>query len=289
MRFNMRVLHFPFGLSLSKPLLIAAFAACSASAFASTQFPEQRIVPGGIAILDLGPAPQKPKARFNDKPVMVLGDASGWTAVVGIPLAAQPGTEMLSVQGAGPAQRSITIEPMQYAEQRLNVAPGKVDLSKKDLARHEREREHQAKVMATFTEKPPATLRMLVPTEGRRSSSFGLRRIFNGQSRNPHNGMDIAAPNGTPVRAPLAGKVIDTGDYFFNGNTVWIDHGAGLLTMYCHLSAIHVKPGDTVAAGDLIASVGSTGRSTGPHLHWSIMLNRTMVDPALFIGTSEVR
>jgi murein DD-endopeptidase MepM/ murein hydrolase activator NlpD len=275
---------------MSRKKLAVVFAALivNLTAQATTQLPEQRIVPGGVAILDLGPAPQKPKARFNDKPVMVLGDAGNWIAVVGIPLAAQPGTEVVSVQGAGPAQRSITIEPMQYAEQRLNVAPGKVDLSKKDLARHEREREHQAKVIATFTEKPPATLRMLVPTEGRRSSSFGLRRIFNGQSRNPHSGMDIAAPAGTEVRAPLRGKVIDTGDYFFNGNTVWIDHGAGLLTLYCHLSAIHVKPGDTVAAGDLIASVGSTGRSTGPHLHWSVMLNRTMVDPALFLLASGV-
>jgi murein DD-endopeptidase MepM/ murein hydrolase activator NlpD len=270
-------------MSRTKLAVLFTTVVVSLAAQANPQLPEQRIVPGGVAILDLGPAPQKPKASFNGKTVMVLGDASNWTAVVGIPLAAQPGTEVVSVQGAGPAQRSITIEPMQYAEQRLNVAPGKVDLSKKDLARHEREREHQAKVIATFTEKPPATLRMLVPTEGRRSSSFGLRRIFNGQSRNPHSGMDIAAPNGTQVRAPLAGKVIDTGDYFFNGNTVWIDHGAGLLTLYCHLSAIHVKPGDVVAASDLIASVGSTGRSTGPHLHWSVMLNRTMVDPALFI------
>ena len=146
--------------------------------------------------------------------------------------------------GQAEARLPLVVGEAGYAEQRLKVPPGKVDLSPADLARYERERVHLAAVAATRSDSVPATLRMQPPTAGPPSSSFGLRRFFNGQARNPHSGMDIAAPTGTPVLAPAAGRVIDVGDYFFNGNTVWIDHGGGLLSMMCHLSRTDVKTGD---------------------------------------------
>lgn len=252
----------------------------------AVELPQQRLVPGGVAVIDLGPSTARPKARIGGVPALVVGDTAQWTAVLGIPLSAAPGRIEwhVSRSGEGDTAQSFTIDAGAYAEQRLTVPPGKVDLSKKDLARYERERVHLAAVTATHSDTTPASLSMRQPTAGPRSSSFGLRRFFNGQSRNPHSGMDFAAPTGTPVSAAAAGRVIDVGDYFFNGNTVWLDHGGGLLTMYCHLSATAVKPGDQVEPGDAIGSVGATGRATGPHLHWSISLNRVMVDPALFLA-----
>ncbi|HEU5297705.1 MAG TPA: peptidoglycan DD-metalloendopeptidase family protein [Burkholderiaceae bacterium] len=259
---------------------------CSAAA---PELPTPLVVPGGVATLPLGPAPTRPHAYSAGVPVMVLGDSTGWVAVLGIPLSAKPGSGALLVRRAGHADTQVTyaIEAKQYAEQHLKVPQRTVDLSKEDLARYERERAHQNEVIATFSEQWPQGLRMRPPTPGVRSSSFGLRRVFNGQPRSPHSGMDIAAAEGTPVVAPADGRVIDTGNYFFNGNTVWIDHGAGLLTMLCHLSAVDVKPGDAVSAGQRVGAVGATGRVTGAHLHWSLSLNRTMVDPELFVRDDE--
>ena len=287
-----------------------ALAAPSGKQKSGVAWPRASHVPGGIARLALGAAAVRPVAHLSDGgnagsvPVLVLGDALQWTALVGIPLGATPGQAFISVQTQGGGQREVgyTIAAKRYLEQRLTVAPGTVDLSPENEARYERERMHLAKVMATFTEPvaepvkdaataanaanvaPSFSLRMQVPTLGRRSSSFGLRRVFNGKARNPHSGMDIAAATGTPVHAPLPGNVIDTGDYFFNGNTVWLDHGGGLISMMCHLRAIDVKPGDVLQTGDRLGAVGATGRVTGPHLHWGVLLNRTMVDPALFLG-----
>lgn len=250
-------------------------------------FPNVLAVPGGVARIALGEAAERPTARTGDIPLLVVGSARAWVALVGIPLTVAPGRAFISVESPGADARNLpyTIRSRKYAEQRLNVEPKHVDLSREDQARFERERVHQLEVMAIFSTPLPegTTLAMQAPVHGRRSSSFGLRRVFNGQPRAPHSGMDIAAPLGEPVHAPLAARVVDTGDYFFNGNTVWLDHGGGLLTLHCHLSAIDVKPGDTLRAGDRLGAVGTTGRVTGPHLHFGVLLNRTMVDPALFL------
>lgn len=249
-------------------------------------WPTASQVPGGVAWLSLGAAATRPVAQAGNVPLLVLGDVLEWTALVGIPLSALPGEASITLQTTTGSQRKIayTIAPKRYSEQRLKVAPGTVDLSPDNQTRYESERAHLTQVMATFSEPLPQLLRMRVPVPGRRSGSFGLRRVFNGQSRNPHSGMDIAAGTGTPVVAPLPGRVIDTGDYFFNGNTVWLDHGGGLLSMVCHLSRIQVKVGDVLQAGDRVGAVGATGRVTGPHLHWGVMLNQAMVDPALFLA-----
>jgi murein DD-endopeptidase MepM/ murein hydrolase activator NlpD len=263
-----------------------ALVACGARAAPAAGLPAARPVPGGIAIVDLGPAGTPAPAAYRDaERVLVREDAGRWYAVVGIPLAAPPGPEVLSVRAAGAPARSIgfAVEPKEYATQSLKVEARHVDLSPEDLARYQKERTRLERVLATWSEAPPATLAFAPPVAGTRSSSFGSRRVFNGQARSPHTGMDIAAGAGQPVVAPAAGRVVDTGAYFFNGNTVIVDHGEGLLTLYCHLSRIDVQAGQTVEAGTRLGLVGATGRATGPHLHFGVMLNRAWVDPELFL------
>jgi murein DD-endopeptidase MepM/ murein hydrolase activator NlpD len=251
----------------------------------TTPRPRSADVPGGVARVDLGRALAPPRASLDSRRVLVIRDASNWLAWVGIGLDVAPGSTLsLRVESeAGTREIALPVRPKQYAVQRLKVAPRHVHLSADDLARHERERAHLREVLARWSEEPPSTLRLQVPTAGRRSSSFGLRRVFNGESRNPHSGMDIAAPTGTPVLAAGDGAVIDRGDYFFNGNTLIVDHGQGLLTLYCHLDRIDAEVGTRISAGDAMGTVGATGRVTGPHLHFSVYLNATAVDPALFL------
>lgn len=262
----------------------AALGLCPTPA-SSFDLPHENAVPGGVKIIRLDEAGSAlPYVDADGHRALVIRDGASWVAVIGIALSAPLGEEQITVRGTdGRHEISFAVGAKQYASQSLKVAPRQVNLSKADLARVSEERVRIEHALAHFSEPPPDSLILAQPVPGPRSSSFGLRRIFNGESRNPHSGMDIAAPAGTPVLVPIAGTVVDTGGYFFNGNTVFIDHGRGLISMYCHLSAIDVKPGQRLAAGTRIGAVGMTGRATGPHLHWGLSLNHVWVDPELFV------
>ena len=245
-------------------------------------------VPGGVAVVPLGTGRQAPQASYDGRRVMVVRDSDGqWIALVGIALGTAPGRQTLLVQG-GPAA-SFQVGTKEYAAQHIKLKNRRqVTPNPDDLKRIERELDLQLTAYRNYRDGVvPSNVMLDRPVDGRLSSPFGLRRFFNGQERNPHSGLDFAVPAGTPVKAPAAGRVVLVGNYFFNGNTVFVDHGQGFISMFCHLSAIDVKVGDEVARGAVVGKVGATGRATGPHLHWNVSLNDVRVDPAIFIGAAR--
>jgi murein DD-endopeptidase MepM/ murein hydrolase activator NlpD len=244
--------------------------------------PENSARPGGVAIIDVGSTRLPiPDVSFGDKHVLVMQDADRWKAVVGIPLDTDPGATDIYVNGI---KVTVPIIEHAYAEQRLTVKnQSHVTPDQAQLDRIGSERKIIDAALNNFRQVPVETISLVAPVDGPRGSSFGKRRFFNDQPRAPHKGMDIAAAEGVPITAPLKGIVTATGDYFFNGNTVIIDHGQGYVTMYCHLSEIAVEKGQQVTAGEAIGAVGATGRVTGPHLHFGTYLNGTAVDPAILL------
>lgn len=245
--------------------------------------PKHQPVPGGVAIVPLSSGES---ATYKNLPVMVMEDEGQSFAVVGIPLSAKPGNHQLETSSG---TIRFAVNSKDYETQRLTIKnKRKVNPLDQDMSRIRRDRAEIDAAFVNFDTNFPTTTEFTLPAIGPISSPFGLRRILNDQPRSPHSGLDIAAGDKEPVTAPAPGKVVATGDYFFNGNTVLLDHGQGLITMYCHMSRIDVKKGDTVTRNQQLGAIGQTGRVTGPHLHWSVSLNNARVDPGLFLSESLV-
>jgi murein DD-endopeptidase MepM/ murein hydrolase activator NlpD len=250
--------------------------------------PRSSNVPGGIAIIPLGSLSTfsgMPQTWLGDQPVLVTSDHNEWYAVVGLPLDMEPGAHELRVK-IGEASKTLDfmVNSKSYPEERITLKDkSKVELSPADEARAVREIAVIKDLEHHWKAGQHTDLAFILPVNGRLVGRFGLRRFFNGEPRSPHAGLDMAAARGTPVKASAQGEVLAVGDYFFNGRTIFVDHGNGLITMYCHLDRIDVKAGETVSKGQVIGLSGETGRVTGPHLHWSVVLNGAMVDPELFI------
>ena len=247
-------------------------------------------VPGGVAVIPLPDDADPASVRYNDRRIMTTHSGNNHYAIIGLALGTKPGTHYLAAKTVSnkPLRLSFQVADKQYESQHITIKDKrKVNPEKGDMVRIGRETRQIKTALRHWSDRDAVTLNFIKPVNGPTSSPFGLRRFFNEQPRKPHSGLDIAAPEGTPILAPASGTVIDTGNYFFNGNTVFIDHGQGLVTMYCHMSRIDVKPGQAVTTGEPIGLVGMTGRVTGPHLHWGVSLNDARVDPILFLPADQ--
>lgn len=276
-----------------KRVLLAVLGACAAFNAWADWLPREDPVPGGIAWVEIGPATDpSPRVFLGPDRIMVVRHANTWLAVVGVPLALKPGDHELTVLDAGnhPSTRRFSVRPKTYRAQHITLKDQRmVDPTPADLERIGREQTDMTRLFTAWREVEATLLTFQFPVEGRLSGAFGTRRFFNEQERQPHSGVDIAAPRGTPVVAPADGVVTGIGDYFFNGRTVFLDHGQGLISMYNHLDRVAVTVGEKVARGQRIGNVGMTGRVTGPHLHWTMSLNNTRVDPLLFVSEESIK
>ena len=246
------------------------------------------VKPGEVlAITVRSPVPLTAIAvTLGDRPVPVWRDSpTTWRGLAGLDVEQAPGPIVLKAGGtaanAPPVARTVTlqVEPAAFAERTLTVAPRFVDPPASARPRIEREAKQLHAIYETVsTDRAPGPF--VAPVPHRRSSPFGARSIFNGVPRERHGGLDFASPSGAVIHAPAAGKVVLVAPLYFTGNTVVIDHGRGLYSVLAHMRRTLVRPGQVVAQGARLGTVGMTGRATGPHLHWTVRLGGTRIDPA---------
>ncbi len=226
------------------------------------------------------------RGRFHDRPVAFYsgGEPGRWHALLGADLDDPFGPtelriELRETRGLTIVRVPIEVKAASFGTQAITLPKAVVDLDAKTLARVNAE---QARVASLLEGISPERLwrgPFLLPAEGQIAGSFGMRRLLNGQPRSPHSGEDIVAPRGTPVRAANSGVVRLVDDLFFSGKSVILDHGLGLFTLYFHLSESSVREAATVTRGEVIGTVGASGRVTGPHLHWGAVLGGARVNP----------
>lgn len=207
-----------------------------------------------------------------------------YAGLLGLDLDDRPGRHELTIDVVYPQRTerrrlSVTVLKATYPVQQLTLPSAMVDLDAATLARVKAEAGVIRQAFDGVVPHPLWRETFRAPVSGKSSGRFGSRRVINGQPKNPHSGEDIAAPEGTAVSVMNDGIVRLTMDHFFTGKGVIVDHGLGLFSMYFHLSRVDVEPGQTMTSGQVIGAVGSTGRATGPHLHWGVRLNGARVDP----------
>ena len=225
------------------------------------------------------------EVQWRNRTIPLIRSGNGWVAIIGADLDLGAGdypapvTFRYSDGRREVIDEAIRVEPKSFPITRLTVEPRFVELSPENLERSRRESQRLGQVFAQITPDILWDDGFVVPIPNARGSNFGHRRVFNDQPRNPHSGADISAAAGTTIRSTSRGRVVETGDYFFNGNTVVVDHGLGIYSVYLHLSQIDVEPGQMIEGGEVVGLVGATGRVTGPHLHWGFRIQNARIDP----------
>lgn len=242
------------------------------------------VQPGELVLLTvtLPAAATRLQVSAFDKAILPWrGENNTWHALVGIDLGVAPGAHPVTFRTANGlgGRHVLDVKAKSYRTRHLTVEPSFVDPPAEVQDRIVREARQLNVIWASETPEPYWTGPFVRPVPHDANSAFGSRSVFNGQPRNPHGGADFASPAGTPVAAPNAGRVVVAGDLYYTGGTVAIDHGLGLISLVAHLSSIDVAEGDLVAAGDVVGTVGATGRVTGPHLHWTVRARGARVDP----------
>jgi murein DD-endopeptidase MepM/ murein hydrolase activator NlpD len=232
------------------------------------------------------PGVKSMELRWSDKKVPVVYAGNKWETVVGIDLDTKPGDHEGEVEvkySDGRAEKRpivFHVASVKFPTTELTVDDQYVELSPANQQRAARETKELDRIYAAITPEILWSSPFRSPIPGQtKGSNFGHRRVFNGQPRAPHSGADLKASTGTPIHATNRGRVMLAKNLFFTGNTVVLDHGLGIYTIYAHLSKIDVKVGETVEEHQLLGLAGATGRVTGPHLHWAARIQGARVDP----------
>jgi murein DD-endopeptidase MepM/ murein hydrolase activator NlpD len=264
-----------FIITLCLPLLVHAETARQPEIILEPNTPG----PGDIMTVTVKGADAPVEGKFGDKKIYFNPSKDSFKAVLGIDLFTEPGTYNLDISINGTVlSRAVTVIKKAYPVQKLTLPKEMVELSPENEARVERE---QLKMAAIW---PNETGRVwdgdfINPREGEIVTTFGVRRVINKIPKSPHSGVDVEAEEGEEVHAPNNGVAVLIDEQFYSGKSLILDHGQGIYTMFFHLSKILVTPGQQVKRGDVIALVGSTGRSTGAHLHWGVRMQGARVDP----------
>jgi len=252
-------------------------------------FPNEQLSPGGVAKLYFD---ERPDIYINDKKVNAFTVKQEGKWLVLIPLSLYKGTKTLRVVSRTTTHvqtHLIHLQKSNYKTQHINVKNKEfVIASKKTLNRIRKESSLKKRNFQRYTKLYSKELKMIKPLNSKLRHDFGRRRFFNGVAKNPHAGIDLSGKEGDEIRAPLSGEIIILGNLFYNGNMLLIDHGQGLMTAYSHLSKFSKANGSWVKQGEVIGEVGSTGRATGPHLHWSVYLNGEPINPDLFLEDASL-